>query len=65
MNTELSTQPYRSFEETLNKLINIPVEIKKRLTDEFERRRLEIQNKPKGEACLITDQEEIGEESKA
>ena len=37
------TQPYRLFKEFLDTIIQIPENIKKKLADEFEKRRLKIQ----------------------
>ena len=39
------TQPYRLFKEFLDTIVQMPENIKKKLADEFERRRLEIQEK--------------------
>jgi hypothetical protein len=39
------TQPYRLFKEFLDTIVQMPKNIKKKLADEFERRRLEIQEK--------------------
>jgi hypothetical protein len=39
------TQPYRLFKEFLDTIVKMPENIKKKLADEFERRRLEIQEK--------------------
>jgi hypothetical protein len=37
------TQPYRLFKEFLDTIIQMPENIKKKLADEFEKRRLKIQ----------------------
>lgn len=49
MTTELDTRPYRNFKELLDKIIKMPQNLKKNLTDAFEKRRLEMQNAPKKE----------------
>ncbi len=36
------TQPYRLFKEFLDTIIQMPENIKKKLADEFEKRRLKI-----------------------
>ena len=40
---EAETQPYRLFKEFLDTIIQMPENIKKKLADEFEKRRLKIQ----------------------
>ena len=58
------TQPYRLFKEFLDTIIQIPENIKTKLADEFERRRIEIQeNKlPKNKSMFGQEEEEPKEE---
>jgi hypothetical protein len=44
MSKELETQPYRLFKEYLDKIINMPDNIKNELVEIFEKKRLEKQN---------------------
>jgi hypothetical protein len=39
---EAETQPYRNFKEFLDTIIKMPEDLKNRLANEFERRRLEV-----------------------
>ena len=41
MSKESETQPYRNFKEFLDTIIKMPEDLKNRLANEFERRRLE------------------------
>ena len=41
MSKEAETQPYRNFKEFLDTIIKMPEDLKNRLANEFERRRLE------------------------
>ena len=41
MNKELETQPYRLFKDYLDKIINMPDNIKNELVEIFEKKRLE------------------------
>jgi len=52
------TQPYRLFKEFLDTIVQMPENIKKKLADEFERRRLEIQEKKSQEEPEKKSQEE-------
>ena len=54
MNKELETQPYRLFKEYLDKIINMPDNIKNELVEIFEKKRLENQN--------VAEEQEINEE---
>jgi hypothetical protein len=58
------TQPYRLFKEFLDTIIQIPENIKTKLADEFERRRIEIQeNKlPKNKSMFGQEEEEPKQE---
>ena len=42
MSKEVETQPYRNFKEFLDTIIKMPENLKNRLANEFERRRLEV-----------------------
>jgi 23S rRNA pseudoU1915 N3-methylase RlmH len=44
MSKELETQPYRLFKESLDRIINMPDNIKNELVEIFEKKRLEKQN---------------------
>jgi hypothetical protein len=46
MSKETETQPYRLFKEFLDTIIKIPEELKNKLANEFERRRIEKMNAP-------------------
>lgn len=48
-NAELSTQPYRTIEELLDKIITIPDDLKKNLAETFEKRRIEMLEKKEAE----------------
>ena len=61
MNKELETRPYRNFKELLDKIIKMPEDLQKNLTDAFEKRRLEMQNAPKGPSFLQVVSEKVKE----
>ena len=61
MTTELETRPYRNFKELLDKIIKMPEDLQKNLTDAFEKRRLEMQNAPKGPSFLQVVSEKVKE----
>lgn len=61
MSKELETQPYRNFKELLDKIIKMPEDLQKNLTDAFEKRRLEMQNAPKGPSLLQVVSEKVKE----
>lgn len=61
MNKEFETQPYRNFKELLDKIIKMPEDLQKNLTDAFEKRRLEMQNAPKGPSLLEVVSEKVKE----
>jgi hypothetical protein len=52
------TQPYRLFKEFLDTIIQMPENIKKKLADEFEKRRLKIQENKLQEESENKPQEE-------
>jgi hypothetical protein len=52
MSKEVETQPYRNFKEFLDTIIKMPEDLKNRLANEFERRRLEV---PVVEAPVATE----------
>ena len=49
MSKETETQPYRLFKDFLDTIIKMPEDLKNRLANEFERRRIEKLNAPKQE----------------
>lgn len=57
MSKELETRPYRNFKELLDKIIKMPQDLQKNLTDAFEKRRLEMQNRPKEEETQKEEEE--------
>jgi len=61
MTTELETRPYRNFKELLDKIIKMPEDLQNNLTDAFEKRRLEMQNAPKGPSFLQVVSEKVKE----
>jgi hypothetical protein len=61
MTTELETRPYRNFKELLDKIIKMPEDLQKNLTDAFEKRRIEMQNAPKGPSFLQVVSEKVKE----
>ena len=61
MTTELETRPYRNFKELLDKIIKMPEDFQKNLTDAFEKRRIEMQNAPKGPSFLQVVSEKVKE----
>ncbi len=61
MSKELETQPYRNFKELLDKIIKMPDDLQKKLTDAFEKRRLEMQNAPKGPSFFQVVSEKVKE----
>jgi hypothetical protein len=54
---EAETQPYRNFKEFLDTIIKMPEDLKNRLANEFERRRLEVPvvKTPVVEAPVVED----------
>jgi len=56
MSKELETRPYRNFKELLDKIIKMPQDFQKNLTDAFEKRRLEMQNRPKEEEVEVKEE---------
>ena len=63
MSKELETRPYRNFKELLDKIIKMPQDFQKNLTDAFEKRRLEMQNRPKEEQVEEAEEMEEVKES--
>lgn len=61
-NSELSTQPYRTIEELLDKIITIPGDLKKNLAETFEKRRIEMLEKKEAEKLEEPTEEEPTEE---
>ena len=57
-NAELSTQPYRTIEELLDKIITIPDDLKKNLAETFEKRRIEMLEKKEAEKSEEPTEEE-------
>ena len=55
-NAELSTQPYRTIEELLDKIITIPDDLKKNLAETFEKRRIEMLEKKEAEKLEETQE---------
>jgi hypothetical protein len=55
-NAELSTQPYRTIEELLDKIITIPEDLKKNLAETFEKRRIEMLEKKEAEKLEETQE---------
>ena len=55
-NAELSTQPYRTIEELLDKIITIPDDLKKNLAETFEKRRIEMLEKKEAEKLEELDE---------
>jgi hypothetical protein len=57
---EAETQPYRNFKEFLDTIIKMPEDLKNRLANEFERRRLEVPvvEAPVVEAPVVEDKPE-------
>ena len=58
MSKELETQPYRLFKEYLDKIINMPDNIKNELVEIFEKKRLEKQNAAEEQEKEVVQQEE-------
>lgn len=61
-NSELSTQPYRTIEELLDKIITIPGDLKKNLAETFEKRRIEMLEKKEAEKLEEPTEEELTKE---
>lgn len=61
MSKELETQPYRLFKESLDRIINMPDNIKNELVEIFEKKRLEKQNaeEQEKEEEQVVQQEEV------
>jgi len=60
MSKEVETQPYRNFKEFLDTIIKMPEDLKNRLANEFERRRLEapVVEAPVAEAPIVENKPE-------
>jgi DNA polymerase sigma len=67
MSKELETQPYRLFKESLDRIINMPDNIKNELVEIFEKKRLEKQNaeeqvvQPEEEQVVEPEEEQVVE----
>lgn len=65
MSKEVETQPYRNFKEFLDTIIKMPENLKNRLANEFERRRLEapVVEAPVVEAPVVEDKPVVTEDN--